>query len=160
MYCKQNSQDIADALKIRETMALEQLPLQRRLCPLCGDDDKDASLVIECSECKSRACVECFQNIIRVQCDQEDRCQFVKHGCSIVCCMRWSFKFLERDIFAFVDDATIAFICQARADVVELQAYNTAKSEFQAKVEEIKIEVAVSFFVLLLLLSSCFHAFD
>ncbi len=143
MYRKQNSQDVADALKKRETMALakERLQRQRRSCPLCGDDDKDASSVIECSECKSHACVECFQNNIRVQCGQEDRYQFVKQGCSIVCCMCRSFKFLERDVFAFVDDATIAIICQARADVVELQAYNKAKSEFQAKLEEMKIEL-------------------
>ena len=141
MYCKQNSQDIADALKIRETMALEQLPLQRRLCPLCGDDDKDASSVIECSECKSHSCVECFQLDVRDQCSQENRYQFVKSGCSIVCCNCRSYKFLERDVFAFVDDATIAIICQARADVVELQAYNKAESEFQAKLEEMKIEL-------------------
>jgi hypothetical protein len=40
-----------------------------------------------------------------------------------------------------VDDATFAFFRQACADVVQLQAYNKAQSEFQAEVEEMKNEL-------------------
>ena len=50
-------------------------------------------------------------------------------------------EFTDRDVLAFVDDASFAILRQACNDVVEIQAYNKAKSEFQAKVEEMKSEL-------------------
>jgi hypothetical protein len=143
LYRKQQNQIVADALKQREVTALakQRAQRQRRSCIICGDDDKFVDSVIECSECHSHFCVEDFQRDIRVQCGYEDRSKFVKNQCSIVCCICRSNPFSDREVFAFVDDATFAIISQARADVVELQAYNKAKTEFQSKVEEMRNEL-------------------
>ena len=143
LFRKQQHQVVADALKQREATALakERSQRQRRSCIACGDDDNYADSVIECSECHSHFCVECFQRDVRVQCGHEDRSAFVKNHCNIVCCICRSNPFSVRNVLAFVDDATFAIFRQACADVVELQAYNKAKSEFQAKVEEMKNEL-------------------
>jgi hypothetical protein len=44
-------------------------------------------------------------------------------------------------VLAFVDDATFAIFRQAFAEVVELLAFNKAKSEFQSKVGEMRREL-------------------
>jgi serine/threonine protein kinase len=143
LYRKQQHQVVADALKQREATALAKGRSQRhrRSCITCGDDDKDTTSVVECSDCNSHFCLECFQRDIRVQCGHEDRSKFVRNNCSIVCCICRQHAFSDRDVLAFVDDATFAFFRQACADVVHLQAYNQAQSEFQAKVEEMKNEL-------------------
>ena len=121
----------------------ERSPRQQRTCCICLDDGKDVSSVIQCQnrECFENFCLDDFQTQIRVQCAQEERSQFVKNKCSIVCCMCRQHAFTERDILAFVDDATFAILRQACVDVVELGAYNKAKSEFQSKVEEMRNEM-------------------
>ena len=86
-------------------------------------------------------CLECFQRDIRVQCGHEERPLFVRNHCSIVCCMCRQHQFTDRDVLAFVDDATFAILRQACYDVVELQAYNKANSEFQSKLEEMRSEL-------------------
>ena len=143
LYREQQHQVVADALKQSEATALAKGRSQRhrRSCITCGDDDKDITSVLECSDCNSHFCLECFQRDIRVQCGHEDRSKFVRNNCSIVCCICRQHAFSDRDVLAFVDDATFAFFRQACADVVQLQAYNKAKSEFQAKVEEMKSEL-------------------
>jgi hypothetical protein len=143
LYRKQQHQVVADALKQREATALAKgrSQRQRRSCIACGDDDKDITSVMECSGCRSHFCTECFQRDIRIQCGHEDRSKFVRNNCSIVCCICRQHAFSDRDVLAFVDDATFAFFRQACADVVELRAYNKAETEFQAKVEEMKKEL-------------------
>ena len=89
LYREQQHQVVADALKQREATALAKGRSQRhrRSCITCGDDDKDITSVLECSDCNSHFCLECFQRDIRVQCGHEDRSKFVRNNCSIVCCI-------------------------------------------------------------------------
>jgi hypothetical protein len=145
LYRKQQHQVVADAMKQREATALakERSQRQQRTCCVCGDDDKDVTSVIQCQnkECGMHFCLECFQRDIRVQCGHEERSQFVRNHRSIVCCMCRQHEFSDRNVLAFVDDATFAILRQACNDVVELQAYNKAKSEFQSKVEEMRSEL-------------------
>jgi interleukin-1 receptor-associated kinase 4 len=142
LYRNQQHQVVADALKQRAATALakERSQRQQRTCCICLDDDKDVTCVITCSQCRKHCCLEDFQTQIRIQCGHEERSQFVKNRCSIVCSICRD-AFAERDVLAFVDDATFAIFRRACVDVVELQAFNKAKSEFQSKVEEMRNEL-------------------
>jgi serine/threonine protein kinase/ubiquitin len=142
LYRNQQHQIVADALKQRAAAALAKGRSQRqqRTCCICLDDDKDVTSVITCAQCRKHCCLEDFETQIRIQCGHEERSQFMKNHCSIMCCICRN-AFAERDVLAFVNDATFAIFRRACVDVVELGAFNTAKSEFQSKIEEMRNEL-------------------
>jgi ubiquitin C len=144
LYRKQQNQVVLDTLKQREATALAKERSQRQLrrCCICYDNDKDASSVIECSTCHSHFCLGCFQWYIRVQCGDDQRSKFMKNHCEIVCdILCASNPFSEKDVVAFVDDASLAIIRHACNEVVRLEAYNEANADFQAKIEGLRREL-------------------